>query len=202
VVRNYPLLADVTQTTPLPYRERPPVCAYIGTITRHRGLVEMVDAIGRVPAACEARLVLAGAARPEDLKEVERRPGWQRVDYRGWLDRPAVSRCLSQARVGLVVLHPLPNVVDAYPVKLFEYMAAGVPVVASNFVGWRAFVEDIGAGIAVEPTDTAAIAKAMTWLLEHPAEAEQIGARGMAAARERFNWTSEARSLLEMYAAL
>jgi glycosyltransferase involved in cell wall biosynthesis len=86
--------------------------------------------------------------------------------------------------------------------KLFEYMAAGLPVICSNFPVWRELVEGNGAGICIDPTDTEAALRAVSWLAEHPQEAARMGEAGRKAVRERYSWASQARNLLQLYARL
>ena len=120
---------------------------------------KMVEAIGLVRPELGARLRLGGRISEPGLEaELRALPGWRHVDYLGWLDRSAVRSVLGEARVGLVTLQPVRNYSDGQPVKLFEYMAAGVPVVASDFSQWRRFVDDAGTGVMVDPADPAAIA--------------------------------------------
>lgn len=86
--------------------------------------------------------------------------------------------------------------------KFFEYMAAGLPIVSSNFPTWRALVEQPGAGIAVDPADWDDIVAAIQWLHDHPREAVEMGLNGRKAAQEQFNWQSQADNLLGLYHSL
>jgi hypothetical protein len=159
----------------------------------------MVEAIGLVSAG-EACLRLAGAFSPKGLQaEIKELPGWHKVDFQGWADRRQVANLLGRARAGLVVLHPTKRYPDAYPVKMFEYMAAGLPVIASDFSLWRQIVEGAGCGLLADPKDPAAIAKAMQWILDNPREAEAMGRRGRAAVEEKYNWECEAKKLIALY---
>jgi hypothetical protein len=85
---------------------------------------------------------------------------------------------------------------------MFEYMAAGLPVIASDFSLWREIVDGSGCGLLVDPMDPEAIAEAMQWILEHPAESEAMGRRGRQAVKERYNWEQEAKKLIRLYRRL
>ena len=78
-------------------------------------------------------------------------------------------------------------------------MAAGLPIVSSNFPTWRALVEQPGAGLAVDPADWDSIVSAIQWLHDHPREAVEMGLNGRKAVQERFNWQSQADNLLWLY---
>jgi glycosyltransferase involved in cell wall biosynthesis len=105
-------------------------------------------------------------------------------------------------QVGLVVLHPHPAYLTSHPTKLFEYMAAGIPVVASDFPLWRSIVENSDCGLLVDPFDPAAIAAAIERLITNPDEARRMGMRGRSAVERHFNWEMEEQSLLSFYASL
>jgi glycosyltransferase involved in cell wall biosynthesis len=162
----------------------------------------MIAAIGKL--SCEdAVLRLAGAFRPQTLQaEVETLAGWNRVDFLGWADRKQVAELLGNVRAGLVVLHPTKRYPDAYPVKMFEHMATGLPVIASDFPLWREIVDGAGCGLLVDPLDPEAIAETMQWVLDHPAEAEAMGRRGRQAVAEKYNWEREAKKLIRLYQRL
>ena len=201
LVRNFPELDAVGEGPPL--AERPPVLAYVGALTRARGAEEMVRAVGRLPDALGARLELAGTCYPDTLAaDLDALPGADRTDRLGYLDRPAVADLLARARVGLVPLHPTPQYLDAYPTKLFEYMAAGVPAVVSDLPLWRQMVEDAGCGLVVDPTDVQALADACERLLTDDALAARMGAAGREAAFARYAWAPEGERLLAFYDAL
>jgi len=197
-IGNFPRLADLAPRAP--GREERRVC-YIGALSPIRGVVEIVEAIGRCRTG--TRLALAGAyegVRPEDLAT---RPGWQRVDDLGWLSRDQVGQLLAGSIAGLVTLHPEPNYVVAQPIKMFEYMGAGLPVIASDFPAWREVIDaGGGCGLRVDPLDPDAIAAAIDWLAEHPEDARRMGANGRQAVERMYNWEAEEKALLDFYAAL
>jgi len=109
---------------------------------------------------------------------------------------------MARARAGLVLFQPLPNNVAGRPNKLFEYMSAGIPVIASDYPGWRAIVDGARCGLLVDPQSPGAIADAMQWILDHPDEAEAMGRRGYEAIRDRYSWDREAEKLMALYSKL
>lgn len=198
VVHNYPILGELAAVDAVPYSERPPLVVYVGGITMIRGIKEMVEAVGLIPGQIDVTLVLAGNITEKDVEEAANTAD-PRLNFIGWQSREQVAKLLGRSRIGLVLFHPAPNHVDALPNKLFEYMSAGLPVLASDFPLWRKIIGDLGCGVLVDPLDRKKIADAVQWMLEHPIEAEAMGKRGQQAVYERFNWDKEAEILLSFY---
>lgn len=203
VVNNFPDLSELVPARPLPWKQRPMSVAYIGGIAEERGIRELLAAMGCLPTSLQAKLELAGWFSDQSLySELQHRPEWTPVKWRGLLDRPQVAELLGSVRAGLVVLHPEPNFLTSQPTKLFEYMAAGVPVVASDFPLWREIIRGAGCGILVDPRDPSAIADVIRYLLTHDTEAEAMGDRGRQAVEEHFNWSREENKLLAFYGSM
>ena len=145
------------------------------------------------------RFVVAGPGGDAILAEMHRQVAPVNLETPGWLDRDAVAELLGSAAVGLAVFQPLDNYTRAYPTKLFEYMAAGIPVVASDFPMYRDVIVDNDAGILVDPTDASAVARAIEELLDDPARAAEMGERGRQAVIAQYNWQSESTKLVAFY---
>ena len=203
VVQNFPVLSELVTADRVPYAQRPADFAYVGTIEAIRGAREMLRAVGAMPEGSHTRLQLAGPIGPATLDtEMREDPAWSRVVFHGWATRGEVATILGRVRAGLVVLHPVGGYTESWPVKMFEYMVAGLPVIASDFPLWREIIDGAQCGLLVDPADPDAIAAAMQWVLDHPDEAERMGERGRAAVRERYNWDREAVKLLDFYQSL
>jgi len=203
LVQNFPAWSEVATPDGVAHARRPPVVTYVGLLQEIRGALEMLRAIETVATRRPVRFVLGGRFDTPTLEtRMRAMAAWHYVDYRGVLPRASVAKVFGDARMGLVLFHPTANHIESQPNKLFEYMAAGLPVVASHFPLWREIVEGNRCGIVVDPLDPVAIAGAMDWLLAHPAEAEAMGARGRDAVRDRFNWPREETTLLDCYARL
>jgi glycosyltransferase involved in cell wall biosynthesis len=204
VVHNYPLMSELSTAPNHPWNSREMMVAYVGSsVSVQRGAVEMVRAMGLLPDDLEATLALAGPFSPENLKDaLPNESGWNRIRVCGVLDRKGVVGVLSRARVGLALQHPEPNAMAGKPIKMFEYMAAGIPVISADFPVWRQIVEGARCGLCVDPLDPKHLSLAIRYLLTHPREAEAMGRRGRRAVEQRFNWDREERKLLGLYQEL
>lgn len=199
-VNNFPMLDELSMIN-IQWSEKKNQACYIGSIDKNRGVVEIVDAIQYVSG--DTNLALAGDVKRDALGlALENSPGWRRTQALGFLDREHVKETLGLSRVGLVTLYPTQNYLDALPVKMFEYMAAGIPVIASNFPLWRSIVEQSQCGICVDPLVPKQIAKAIDYIIEHPDAAEAMGRSGRQAVQEKYNWSIEEKKLVELYAKL
>jgi glycosyltransferase involved in cell wall biosynthesis len=199
-VSNFPMLEEWSAEPPGAGSRRRAVC-YVGGLAASRGALQMIRAIER--CVSDVPLRMCGAFAPASLRHAcEQEPGWRRVEYLGVVGRSGVAAALATSFAGLVVLHPQRNYRESQPIKLFEYMAAGVPVICSDFPAFRSIVETHRCGICVDPLDPIAIAAAIDRLAGDPAFAAELGENGRRAAERTFNWASEERKLLDLYAAL
>jgi len=202
IVQNFPMSDEIIPAELRLYEEKPFI-AYIGGLSVTRGIREMVQAIALLPESLNAQLVLAGTFSPPELEaEVRQMSGWKHVQFLGWQDRQGVAQLLRRAQIGLVTLHPIINYLDSYPVKLFECMAAGLPVIASNFPLWKEIVEGNECGLTVDPLNPTEIAQAIEYLLEHPELRQKMGENGRRAVLGKYNWEKEVKKLLALYEGL
>jgi len=199
-VNNYPILDEFERDVPFDNREAA-VC-YIGGITRIRGIQEVVKSL----EGADYRLLLAGKFDNSELETtVKAMPEFEKTDFYGMVGRSEVADILARSKVGLVTLYPVPNYVNSLPIKMFEYMAMGVPVVYSNFDFWKTLAgneQDGVCGIAVDPYDPAQIRKACEYIINHPEEAKQMGENGKRLVHEKYNWKVEEAKLLALYKEL
>lgn len=196
-INNFPRLEELSDVAP--YSQKSQAACYIGGMTQVRGISELVDAV----ADANFELHLAGKFSPESLRDQQvEKAGWKNVVEHGFLSRDGVKGVLAKSKVGVVTLHPTENYVDALPVKMFEYMAAGIPVLASNFPLWQQIVNDSQCGICVDPLNPQHIASGIEQLLADDAASEQMGLNGRKAVEEQYNWAVEEAKLKEVYANL
>ncbi len=198
VVKNYPILKEFTVFDAAKEKQ---VC-YVGGITKIRGIQEMVDAVEDT----DIRLALAGSFDTSELEaSVKASKGFKNVDYYGKVGREKVAEILSRSIAGLVVLYPEPNYINSLPIKMFEYMAAGIPIIFSDFDFWKKLAmkdEESVCGIAVDAQNVDQIREAIKFIVDHPEKAEEWGRNGIRLANEVYNWKAEEAKLLELYKSL
>ena len=194
-VQNYAIIDEMKVINAPAYLDRENRLTYIGVISEGRGLTEILKTLDELPSELSIRLSLAGYFSPDDYSdELTKMNGWNIVDYVGLANRDEVARLLSVAKIGLLLLHPLPNHLESQPVKLFEYMAAGLPVIASDFPLWRKIIGSEECGILVDPLNVDELVNAVVWLLEHPNEAKEMGERGKQAIIDKYSWDRESEN--------
>ncbi|WP_339226795.1 glycosyltransferase family 4 protein [Oceanobacillus sp. FSL K6-2867] len=197
-VSNYPIQEELISSRNQMKKENTVV--YIGGITEERGSITMLNAINKTSGA----LNLAGKIiNSEEEYKLKSHSVWQaKVNYLGFLDRNQIKSILATSKAGLVVLEPRLNFIDSLPIKMFEYMSAGIPVIASNFPLWKEIIEGNNCGICVDPFNVDEIATAIQWVLDNPDEAEKMGENGRNAVERKYNWETESKKLIKVYSSL
>ena len=198
-INNFPMIGELGGG--IGWDGRADEVCYIGGIAAIRGIREVVAAMALTRPKIQLNLV-GGFAEADVEKEVRTAPGWQQVNPLGVRDRVGVRDVLARSKAGIVTFLPVPNHVDAQPNKMFEYMSASVPVIASHFPLWREIVEGNECGLCVNPLDPEAIAGAVDRLVEDAMLAQRMGENGRRAVMERYNWAAEEKKLLAFYERL
>ena len=195
MVSNYPILEELHVSDQDWLSKERAVC-YVGGISGIRGLFEMVEAAGYLDGV----LYMAGPiSNLQEWEQAKTMPGWRNVRYVGILDRQGIKALLERSMAGLVLLRPTGNYLISYPIKMFEYMSASIPVIASDFPLWREIIEGNQCGICVNPKDTREVANAINWLLDNPEEGRKMGENGRRAIEEKYSWERESQKLGRFY---
>jgi glycosyltransferase involved in cell wall biosynthesis len=124
------------------------------------------------------------------------------VEIRGRLNHEQMALTLSEARIGVCPLRDTAKFSLNLPVKVFEYWACGLPVIASDLPPIRPYFRPARAGLLFKPGDAAQLADSIEWLLARPSVAGMMGENGRAAVVERFNNQAEVRNLKRFISAI
>ena len=194
-INNYPFYKELSNDSIEFSKKRNEIC-FVGAISEIRGLHFVVEALKNL----DVRLNLAGKVNQKTYKEkLENTDGWDKVNELGQVNREEVKSILAHSKVGIVTYLPSPNHIFSQPNKLFEYMSAGIPIVASNFELWKDIVEKYKCGICVNPESPEEIAKAVKMIMDNPELAKSMGKNGVEAVKNKFNWESEEKKLIKLY---
>lgn len=200
IVRNYPPLREADRN-PLPPADRQAAAVYVGALSDSRGVPEMVSAADSFPEGWP--LIIAGHSSTSSYREqLSSVRGWERVVDHGVVSPEAARDLMLSARVGLVTLQRTTAYVDSLPTKMFEYMSAGIPVIASDFPLWRRIIEKYDCGLLVDETDPVSISAAVHRYAQDPELLNRHGENARLAAESSLNWDSQGKVLISVYGRL
>jgi glycosyltransferase involved in cell wall biosynthesis len=201
VVRNIPEGPATAQDSRVVPQSRPvdPLVVYVGGLMPGRGLEQMIDALPLIP---EARLRAVGPGalhyRASLLARAQATGVLDRVELRQPVAPAEVGGALAEAAAGLCLIQPICRSYElSLPNKLFEYAAAGVPVLASDLPVIGALVRQEGIGVLAPPEDPRAIAASLERLLEP--DVWRLAAERTRAFAETHSWDREAGTLAGVY---
>jgi len=204
LVPNYPPLELAVESP----AAREPWIAYTGLVSRFRGFDVLVRAFGSVGARLpDARLKVAGKFEPGSeagMRKLVRECGLEsRIDFLGWLPYRDLFRLLGRCSAGVILLQPGRwNDYTGLPNKLFEFMGAGLGVIASDFPEMAAVVSETGCGWLVDPADEDSVGRALEQALADSPGCRRRGEAGRQAVSRRYNWDAARAALLGVYGRL
>lgn len=207
-IKNYPILAFVRSAhsdakIDIGFGRKGPTLIYAGAMAEKRGIYELVKALESIDEKYKVTLKLLGKFSDKAFeRRVRSLKGFAKVDFLGRVPYEEVSEHLMAVDIGFVLFHPAPNHLKSMPNKLFEYMAAGLPFIASNFPLWKEILEENECGLTVDPLNPNQIARAIEYLLDHPGMRRKMSKNGQRAVREKYNWEKESEKLSELYQRL
>lgn len=193
-ILNYPLLEELSSK---PQNKQRKNFIYIGGVTQERGIRQMISAFENI----DAKLHIIGPFVDEGFfEEISQSSIWKNsVIYHGLLPRKQSLDLLNQALGGFILFEPNEHHINSVPNKLFEYMSAGVAVIASNFPYWQNVISSSMVGYCVDPLSEEEISDAINKLLLNENNTAKFSSNGIKAVQEKYNWLIEEKKLLKVY---
>jgi glycosyltransferase involved in cell wall biosynthesis len=174
----------------------------MGLLEVPRGVAEMLDAIailrgGGVPVVA----TIVGGGRDASVFHAQAAAlglGPEVVEFRGYIASHAEAlRVVAAADIG-VLPHRKSEAWDTtIPNKLFDYMAAGLPVITSDAAPFARIARETGAGVVFESRNPGSLASAIADLAA-PARRCALAAAGRAAVAARYHWEHDEATLLQV----
>lgn len=198
-VNNFPIL-DEFINIPNIFSEKKYDLIYIGGISPERGLFEMVDIMNKLP---DKSLLICGPFVSESYKEKAlQKIKNNNITFSGVLNRNEIQDALKNSRIGLVLLKKNDRYAESLPIKMFEYMAASLPVIVTDFDLWKKIIDDAKSGYYFNPQNINDIVIYIENLLKDQENMKILGESGRKFVMDRYNWENEEKKLLNLYKKL
>lgn len=196
LVTNYPIYKELSDN-----RKWGKSICFAGGITKEWMHHSIVDSL---PATEAKYRIAGGVAYSSYLDSLKAKVGWQQVEFIGKIPHKEVSNFMQECSAGMA-LYTYDDANVNYKEgtlgnqKIFEYMMAGLPLITSHLRLWEQIVIENDCGIVVEPKDINTISNAINYLIDHPNEAKRMGDNARKAVREKYNWSTQEKTLFEAY---
>ena len=200
ILSNAVMLEEMTPPQQEAQKPGDTICC-TGSLTYQRGITHLI----RAAHQAGVKLILAGQYSSEEYRrELEAMPEYSCVEYLGYIGRQELAQVYARSSIGMSTILNVGQYasLDNFPTKVYEYMAAGLPVIVSDYPFMRRSVQQDDFGIAVDPVDVQAVAQAIGAILSDPQRAQQMGENGRQAVLQKYNWDIELKKLLELYDSL
>lgn len=204
-ILNYPLLNPALLHREIKFHTASQVL-YTGNITKDRGAVQHA----KLPLIDEGiSLHLYGKCSKDLAEEMFETAGaaQDRLHIHGigqYIPKAEIDAAYEKENwlAGIALFPPTEHYMKKELTKFFEYMAAGIPVICSDFPKWKEFIQEYDCGICVDPDNEQEIAEALQYLKSNPEKARQMGENGRRAVKEHLNWKKEEDKLIHLYEEL
>lgn len=199
LIKNFPLLKEFERSTNDTLTRKKLTCCYVGSISCNRGVLDMLDLVHKN----NCNFLLAGVFTDVKTEQLARQhPGWKNTEYLGYVDNKKVSRIYIGSDIGLLLLSETETFLSSSPVKLFEYMSEGLPVISWGKHDFNQLISDSGAGLICDYGNQNDIAIKMSFLLRNQQELKKMSIMGKKYAEINFCWRSQEKLLYQLYEQL
>ncbi len=201
LISNYPVIVAGSK---FPEKEHETIkFIYAGGMERIRGIRELLLGFIRMAehSRSTVRLHIAGPFWGTEDYQSELQELFQHaaIEYHGLLPFEAARDLMRSCHVGVIPFLPTPTNLNIVPHKLFDYMEAGLAILASNFPGWPRDILEWNIGRLFDPNDLTSISETMAAATALPEELEAMGRRGFRLVREKFTWDSQESQIFKVY---
>lgn len=205
-IENYPPLS-LFNASELAQKDQS-LLLYLGGITEIRGIRQLIKGFAMVVKQnSQARLVFVGGFESQKFEEeiyelVDKLDLKSHIKFQGKVPYEEIQKYMDSASIGIIPYLPEPNHLVCLPNKLFEYMASGIAVIASDFPHYREVIENSEAGQLIDPNKPESIAEGILRLMGDQSKTVFRQQQGRAMFKSVYNWEQEEKKLLKFYREL
>lgn len=177
-----------------------PMAIYVGySLTKDRGIEQIINAIDIVNQKVKAGLWLIGNIEQKYLDKISELPGFKYTTYLSYMRYVDAMAYVNKADVGLVTILNVGDHENTSANKLYEYMLFKIPFIASNFDKWKYELEGVNAGFFVDPLNSDEIASAIIKIITNKDLKQLLANNGHNYIIQAFNWDKESKKLIDIY---
>ena len=181
---------------------------YSGSLSAQRGIIELLEAISIAAKSFpNIKTLIIGSVNEHNFKEkilekIKAANLESNVELMPAVPFSKIKNFYMQSEIGICGWHLNSKNINAIPIKIFEYMAFGLPVIFSNQGIATKYITEYNTGILVNPYNPHQIAEAILSLLNNKVYYDELSANGKKAITEKYNWQNEEQKLLNVYRQL
>jgi glycosyltransferase involved in cell wall biosynthesis len=199
-IRNFSIYQLIKQTEPniSIKNSNKRIIVYAGGLSKIRGIKEIIDAIQTIENI--TFLTLGQWENDDYKKQCELADLNYKMNYIGLVKMDKVYSYLKVADIGIANLYHKPNYLTSLPIKAFEYMASGIPIIMSDFPYW---IETFSqCALFVNPLDANDIKDKIELLLSDKQLSSKLADAGNKLVIEKYTWEAESKLLVKHYQQL
>lgn len=204
IVTNYPiveLFKEVRTQKDVVHNLNGKTFVYTGLLNEIRGIKQIIEALSLIDEDEQVQLILLGSWENESYRnECESLKGWKKTKYKGMLPLEEAYNEIINADFTIINFLPLKNHLNSMPNKAFEYMAAGKPIIMSDFPYWKKLFKECA--IFVNPEDPISISKGIETMIKYQSLRNNLGQNAKSMIEEKYSWEAESKKLLKIYSRL
>lgn len=176
------------------------ILVYVGLLDINKGVDVIIKSLEYLDNA-NIKLWLYGAWGNENFKKYcQSLKGYRKVEYKGQTNMEEIYKILPEADIGLAVFKRTVKHQKSLPIKLFEYMGAGLAIVISDFDYWRKLFSKCA--LFVNPDNPKDVAEKIKALIGDPYLKKKLALNGKKLVEEKYNWEKESKKLIKLYSKL
>ena len=187
-----------------PWRDRVLV-VFTGILVGDRGLPAAIEAVKLLETAVPEiifAIVGDGPERPKLERLIKQLGVGDRVVLLGWQNHADLPAFYANSQIGLLPFYDCNHIRITLANKLFDYAAAGLPMIASDVPPMRRVLDETGAGLLARPGSPVDLAEKIARLVRDPALRQELGRRGKQAVRNHYNWSVDEKRFLNAITAV